>query len=361
MPQFREKRLKITPKKAKFLRYSKFHLEIFKSLLIIFFSIFLFAHCTKENTEYIYNKGQIFGTYYSITYLHPKNEDLQAEIEKKFNDFDNSLSTFNPNSIISRINQNDSTVKTDVYFDQMYETALAVSQISNGAFDITVAPLVNAWGFGFGNHNHSIIPDPDTIMPYIGYKKIKLADSRITKADQRIMLDASAIAKGQSCDVIANLLEENGCENFMVEVGGEISCKGLNPKGEKWHIGIDKPYDDPANENQELQIILAISDVSLATSGNYRQFYLKDGKKHSHVIDPRLGAPVRHNLLSATVIASNCMQADAYATAFMVLGVDSAMEICSRFPEMECYLIYSDEENENKTVYTEGFKRYFSE
>ena len=329
------------------------------SLLILTFSVLFFSQCAKENAEYTYNKGQVFGTYYSITYLHPKRTDLQLQIEEKFKEFDNSLSTFNPRSIICRINAN-SPVIIDDFFEEMYTMAQEVSDKSHGAFDITVAPLVNAWGFGFGNHDHTSSPNPDTIMPYIGYKKIRLENQRLIKENPRIMLDASAIAKGQSCDVIAALLEEKGCKNYMVEVGGVIMCKGLNPKGEKWHIGIDKPLDDPANEDAELQIILAISDVGLATSGNYRQFYVKDGKKYAHTIEPRTGQPVQHSLLSTTVIASNCMQADAYATAFMVLGVDSSLQICNRFPDMDCYLIYTDEQGNNKTVYTDGFEKYFA-
>lgn len=334
-----------------------------KNFLLIFFPliVLIFMQCVEKNEEYTFNRGQIFGTYYSITYLHPKKADLQVQIEEKFKAFDNSLSTFNPNSIISRINTNDSTVVTDDFFNTMYRMAYQVSEKSDGAFDITVAPLVNAWGFGFGNHDHSVSPDLDIIMPYIGYKKIKLENNRLLKDDSRVMLDASAIAKGQSCDEIAKLLEENGCENYMVEIGGEIACKGLNPKGEKWHIGIDKPMDDPANEDSELQIILAISDVGLATSGNYRQFYVKDGKKYAHTINPKTGLPVDHNLLSVTVIASNCMQADAYATAFMVLGVEKSLEICNQFDDMECYLIYSDENGNNKTVQTDGFERYIAE
>ncbi len=334
----------------------KYFSIIFLSILVL-----LFTQCSKRNEEYTFNRGQIFGTYYSIAYLHPKKADLQAQIEEKLSEFDNSLSTFNPNSVISRINANDTAVLADVFFSEMYWMAHQVSENTDGAFDITVAPLVNAWGFGFGNQDHSSLPDLDTIMPYIGYKKTRLENNRIIKDDSRIMLDASAIAKGQGCDVIAKLLEENGCENYMVEIGGEIACKGLNPKGEKWRIGIDKPVDDPANEDTELQVILAISDVGLATSGNYRQFYIKDGKKYAHTINPKTGLPVDHNLLSVTVIAPSCMQADAYATAFMVLGVERSLEICNRFDDMECYLIYSDKDEINKIAYSNGFEKYFVE
>ena len=331
------------------------------SIIFLPILVLLFTQCGKKNEEYSFNRGQIFGTYYSITYLNPKKIDLHPQIEAKFQEFDNSLSTYNPNSIISRINTNDSAVVTDQFFNTMYLMAYQVSEKSEGAFDITVAPLVNAWGFGFGNHDHSTSPNIDSIMPLIGYNKIRLENNRLIKNDPRIMLDASAIAKGQASDVIAKLLEQNGCENYMVEIGGEIACKGLNPKGEKWHIGIDKPVDDPANEDAELQTILAITDVGLATSGNYRQFYIKDGKKYAHTINPKTGFPVEHNLLSVTVIASNCMQADAYATAFMVLGVEKSLEICNQFDDMECFLIYSDENGNNKTAHSNGFERYLAE
>lgn len=333
------------------------------SLIVLSLTV-LFTQCD-SNTEYLYVKGQVFGTYYSITYLHPKKKNLEKEIEKKFKKFDNSLSTFNSNSIISRINQNDTTVKTDSFFEEMYSMAVRVSDESNGAFDITVAPLVNAWGFGFGNHDHSVSPDLDTIMPYIGYRKIRLENHRLIKNHKRMMIDASAIAKGQGSDVIAALLEENGCENYMVEIGGEIACKGANPKGEKWHIGIDKPIDEPVDEkldtNSGFQTVLAITDVGLATSGNYRQFYVKDGKKYAHTIEPRTGYPVQHNLLSVSVIAPTCMQADAYATAFLVLGVDSSLHICNRHVDMECYLIYADEQGLIQTVHSIGFEKYFVE
>lgn len=321
----------------------------------------LFTQCGGSNTEYTYLKGQVFGTYYSITYLHPKKKDLQNEIEKKLDEFDNSLSTFNPNSIISRINQNDTVVTTDSFFEKMYAMAVRVSDESSGAFDITVAPLVNAWGFGFGNHDHSVAPDLDSIMPYVGYRKIRLEGHRLIKDNEHIMIDASAIAKGQGADVVAALLEEYGSENYMVEIGGEIVCKGMNPKGEKWHIGIDKPLDEPGEEGSEFQTILAITDVGLATSGNYRQFYIKDGKKYAHTIEPRTGYPVQHNLLSATVIAPTCMQADAYATAFLVLGVDSSLQICNKHTEMECYLIYTDEQGVMQTAFSKGFEKYFAE
>jgi FAD:protein FMN transferase len=334
-----------------------------KWLYPVFLSLLLFScqNAKKQEVVYVKNSGTMHGTFYHATYLQPEGKDLQQAIEEKMHEFELSLSTFNPQSIISRINQNDDSVVTDEYFDTMYTEALIVSENSGGAFDITVAPLVNAWGFGFGDQERVKIPDVKTILSYIGYQKIKLENKKIIKSDKRVMLDASAIAKGQSSDVIGKLLESYGCEHYMIEIGGEVACRGLNPSGKKWQIGIDKPVDSPIDNDGELQTIVAISGVGLATSGNYRQFYYKDGKKYAHTINPKTGYPVDHNLLSATVIAPTCMQADAYATAFMVLGVDSSLALCNQIPNMECYLIYDDEAGNNQVAYSDGFKKYFSE
>lgn len=314
--------------------------------------------CSTGNKEYIRNTGRIFGTYYSVIYQQPEGVDLQEKMEERMREFDRSLSTFNRESVISRINRNDTTVRTDRYFENMYVVAERVSQCTDGAFDITVAPLVNAWGFGFGDGDRTKRPVTDTIMPYVGYRKIKLENHRLLKQDPRIMLDASAIAKGYSSDVMAALLEENGCRNYMVEIGGEVVCRGVNPKGEKWRIGINKPIDDETNLRNEIEKIVSITDAGMATSGNYRQFYYLNGKKYSHTIDPRAGIPVNHNLLSATVVAPTCMEADAFATAFMVLGKDKALELCEATPGMDCLLIYADDDGQSRVVYTDGFARY---
>jgi len=326
-------------------------------VLVIIFA-FIFYSPFKKQKEYIHNEGKAQGTYYSATYLQPDGKDLQPEIEKLFNEFDLSLSTYNPNSIISKINKNNDSVVTDVYFETMFEAAQKVSEHTNGAFDITVAPLVNAWGFGFGNHERSKAPDVEKLLTLVGYQKVKLVNHKLIKENPDIMIDASAIAQGYSADLIAQLFEKNNCENYMIDIGGEIVCKGVNPKGEIWHIGIDKPVDDPENANGELQTIVNVSNVGLTTSGNYRQFYYKDGKKLAHTINPRTGLPVEHNLLSATVVASNCTLADAYATAFMVLGVDSALKVCKTIEGMDCYLIYTDKDGQYQVTYTEGFKKY---
>jgi FAD:protein FMN transferase len=337
-----------------------------KIQLTLIFAVGLLVASCGANTkpakavEYIHNEGKAQGTYYSATYLQPEGKDLQAQLDTFFNEFDRSLSTYNPNSLISRINRND-TATTDAYFETIFTASQKVSEATGGAFDITVAPLVNAWGFGFGNRDRSQEPDVSKFMPLIGYCKVKLVNHKIVKENNDIMIDVSAIAQGYSADLIAQIFEKNGCEHYMIDIGGEIVCKGSNPKGKNWQIGIDKPMDDSLNVSGELQTIVSISNRAITTSGNYRQFYFKDGKKYAHTINPKTGRPVSHNLLSATVVAADCTTADAFATAFMVMGKDSAMALCNRTPDMDCYLIYTDKGGKYQVVHTDGFKKYLTE
>jgi len=314
-----------------------------------------------DNAMYIHNTGEAQGTTYNIIYQQPNETDLQEKIDKRLHEFDLSLSSYVPQSIISRINRNDSTVKTDEDFELMYKVANEVSKQSNGAFDITVGPLVKAWGFGFGNSSHTKIPNVKEILPFVGYHKIKLENHKLLKSNPHILIDANALAQGQSSDVIAKLLESNGCKNYMIEIGGEVVCKGKNPDGRNWTIGIDKPIDDSTCTNPvELKAILSLTNCGVSTSGNYHKFYYLNGKKYAHEIDPRTGYPVVHNLLSATVIAPTCIEADAYATAFMIVGVDSSLEICNRNRNLHCYLIYADQDGTNQVVYSKGFEKYLT-
>ncbi len=326
------------------------------SIALLFIGIFL--SCQNNKKEYITNQGSVFGTYYNIIYDQAKGEDLHSLITSTFDEFNNSLSTFSPHSIISKINQNDDEVITDNYFNEMYNMAQIITEVSDGAFDITVGPLVNAWGFGTATERPKNKLNIDSILNFIGYEKLSLENNKLIKEDSRIELDASAIAKGQACDVIGKLLEDNGCKNYMVEIGGEIYCKGLNAKGEKWRIGIDTPIDNSIESSGEFQAIIEISNVGMATSGNYRQFYIVDGKRYAHTIDPRTGYPVDHNLLSTTVVASSCMEADAFATAFMVLGVDESLRIANDREGLECFLIYSDDNGLIQTSMSGGFEQY---
>lgn len=310
----------------------------------------------RKQAPYQTDEGFVFGTMYKITYQ--SKENLKKEIEAELRKVDNSLSPFNKRSVITRINDN-----TDLSADSMlvyvYNMARSISEETQGAYDITVAPLVNAWGFGFKTQAFPDSAKIDSLRRVVGYRKIRLTpEGKFEKRDPRVMLDCSSIAKGFGVDCVARLLESKGIRNFMVEIGGEVVVKGENPKMEKWRIGINRPVDDSLAVNQELQTVLEITDAGMATSGNYRNFYYKGGKKYAHTIDPRTGYPVQHNILSSTVIADNCAKADAYATAFMVLGLDSAKIICNAHPELDAYFIYEDKEGKLRTYSTEGMKKY---
>lgn len=309
----------------------------------------------RKQAPYQTDQGLVFGTMYKITYQ--SKENLKTEIETELQKVDLSLSPFNKQSVITHINNN-TDMQTDSLFDYVFRLARQVSEETHGAFDITVAPLVNAWGFGFKNAAQVNPQTIDSLRQFVGFEKIKLENGKIIKSDPRTMLDCSAIAKGFGVDCVARLFDRKGIRNYMIDIGGELVMKGENAKMEPWRIGINKPIDDSLSVNQELQTVLQISNVGLATSGNYRNFYYKDGKKYAHTIDPRTGYPIQHNILSATVVATNCATADAYATAFMVLGLDSAKAICHTHPELDAYFIYSKEDGKTDIYYTDGMKKY---
>ena len=310
-----------------------------------------------QQANYYNIKGLVFGTVYNITYQY--DSDLKPEIEAELKRFDFSLSPFNDSSVISRVNRNEELV-TDSFFQKCFNRSMEISRETKGAFDITIAPLANAWGFGF---KKGAFPDSlmiDSLLQITDYEKVKLENGRVIKQDPRIMLSCSAVAKGYSVDVIAQLLDRKGIKNYMVDIGGEVVVKGVNPKNNLWRIGINKPIDDCLSVRQDLQTVLDLTDLGMATSGNYRNFYYKDGKKYAHTIDPRTGYPVQHNILSATVIAEDCMTADALATAFMVMGLEEAETFCKANPKIDAYFIYSGDNGEFKTYYTEGMKKYIT-
>jgi thiamine biosynthesis lipoprotein len=285
----------------------------------------------------------IFGTTYHITYQC--DSDLTQSIKAELLKVDASLSPFNKESVITAINEN-KDVSPDEMFKEVFSLAMDISKETDGAFDITVAPLVNAWGFGFKNGSQPSHHQVDSLLQLVGYKKVSMADGKVKKQDPRIMLDCSAIAKGYGTDRVARLLRNRGVQNYMVEIGGEVVTSGVNPERLPWKIGVTKPTDDSLNTGHELQTILNLTDKAMATSGNYRNFYYKGGKKFAHTIDPKTGYPVQHSILSATVIAKSCAVADAYATSFMVMGLDKARQVLERHPELMAYFIYSDENGE---------------
>lgn len=283
------------------------------------------------------NQGRVFGTLYKVTYQY--REDIHPLIEARLKEVDNSLSPFNPSSVITAIN-NGTSMETDSLFRTVWHKAVEVYALSGGAFDITVAPLVNAWGFGFKHDETVTDAVVDSLLTFVGMDKVRMdAEGRIVKDDPRIMLDCSAIAKGFGSDCVGALFDSLGIRNYMVEIGGEVVVRGCNTHGDKWRIGVNHPKDDSLTTAGELDTVMVLTDCALATSGNYRNFYYKNDRKYAHIIDPRLGYPVQHSVLSATIIAPTCMEADALATACMVLGADSARDVISACPGVSAYLI----------------------
>lgn len=323
--------------------------------LLVLGTIWILARHNRTQPYYTIN-GLIFGTVYNITYQY--DGDLKVEIDEELKRFDGSLSPFNDTATITRINRNEDIVP-DTFFTNVFRRSMEISKETDGAFDITVAPLANAWGFGF---KKGAFPDSamiDSLLDITGYTKVALSnEGKVVKQDERMMLSCSAVAKGYAVDVIAQFLAKKGIKNFMVDIGGEIVAQGENPKKDLWRIGINKPVDDSLSINQELQTVLNVTGVGIATSGNYRNFYYKDGKKYAHTIDPRTGYPVQHSILSSTVIAKDCASADAYATAFMVMGLDSAKAFCEAHPELDAYFICSGEGDKYETYFTDGMKKF---
>lgn len=297
--------------------------------------------------------GSVFGTEYHITYQN--GGDIHNELKEVMADVDNSLSPFNKESVITAIN-NGNNVEADSMFTEVFDMAKNVAEETQGAFDITVAPLVNAWGFGFKNKIDVSKEKIDSIRKYVGFEKVHMENGKVIKEDKNIMLDCSAIAKGYGVDAVGRYLEKKKIRNYMVEIGGEIRVKGCNPEGRLWKVGISKPIDDSLNVNGEIQEVLMVSDIAIATSGNYRNFYINDNKKYAHTIDPRTGYPVQHSILSSTVVAPTCALADAYATSFMVVGLDEAKKILARHKELQAYFIYTDSKGKMATWCTKDLE-----
>jgi thiamine biosynthesis lipoprotein len=269
-----------------------------------------------------------------------------------------SLSIYEPNSIISRINKNDPAVEADDLFIRVFEKAKEVYEISDGAFDITVAPLVNAWGFGFAAGAGTDSASIDSLLQFVGMNKVRLENRKVIKDDPGIMLDVNAIAQGFSVDVVCKFLDSKKVMNYMVEIGGELKCKGVNPKGTDWVIGIDRPVDGNFEPGSDIQAIVTVKTKALATSGNYRKYYEKDGVKYAHHINPKTGYPEMSPLLSATVLADDCITADAFGTVFMVMGLEKSIEYLKKQNALEAYLIYSDDQGRFQVYATPGMKEH---
>jgi thiamine biosynthesis lipoprotein len=329
-----------------------------KGLSLLLFFAYLTVGCKEKKSEFGTISGFTQGTTYSIVFENPgkfKPEKLKNSVEKIFHDFDMSLSLYNDSSIISRINRNEEVI-IDTFFTEVFKRSKDISIMTDGAFDITVGPLVKAWGFGPDSHKNFNVSKLDSLMKLIGMEKVTIIDSHLIKSVPGISIDVNAIAQGYSADVLYSYFDGLGIMNFLIEIGGEVRVKG-EKNGEYWKIGIDKPEDDNMSPGNNLQAIIRIKDKGLATSGNYRKFYVENGIKYSHTIDPKSGYPARNTLLSATIIANDCALADGIATACMVMGKDKTIEFLGKNTYLEAYLVFSDEKGNFKTWITENLKK----
>lgn len=328
----------------------------------LFLAVVLFlTACQPKKSEYVKISGFAQGTTYSITYENSTNQDYSQAIDSILKAFDKSLSIYDSTSIISRINNNAPAVEADDWFIEVFKKSAEVNAVSGGAFDITVGPVVKAWGFSNGPVAKHDTTHIDSLLHYVGMDKVKLDGRKVIKQFPEVKIDVNAIAQGYSTDVVCNFFDSEEIKNYLVEIGGEVRGKGTNAKDKFWHIGIDKPSDGNLMPGNDLQAIIELKNQALATSGNYRKFFVEDGIKYAHTIDPRTGFPARNTLLSATVVCADAMTADAYATSFMVLGVDKSKQLLKDLPGVEVYFVYSNQQGEYEVFFSEGMKKMIVE
>ncbi len=330
---------------------------IMKNLTIplLLFALYLVSCSSFKSKKEFKIEGLAQGTYYSITYFGKDETNFQPAIDSFFKAFDKSASVYLKESIISRFNTNDPTVIADDAFTVVFNKSMEVSQKTDGAFDITVMPLVNAWGFGFSDPMKLDSSQVDSMLPLVNYKNVTLEKGRLIKKNPAIMIDYNAVAQGYSADLIGKMLESGGVTDYLIDVGGEVLAKGTKPGNKLWKVGIEKPAEN-ADDPRQLNAVVNLKDKALATSGNYRRYFIKDGVKYSHTIDPKTGFPVNHTVLSTSVLANDCITADAYATAFMVMGLEKTKIFLAQNPDMDAYLIYTDSTGQLATWVSNGLK-----
>jgi len=318
--------------------------------------ILIVASCGSKNRDLhlVSFRGVVFGTYYSVSYYSPDGRNYQAEIDSFFASFNRSLSYYDPNSVISKINRNE-TQEADEFFLTVLHRSLEIAKETDGAFDPTVSPLVNAWGFGFAHKEHMTPGRIDSLRRLTGYQRVSVAGTRVKKEDEGIQFDFNAIAKGYASDLAGKLLEQKGIKTYMVEIGGDLIARGAKPDGSGWKIGLEKPAKEML-EPQEWAFLVELHNRAVATSGSYRKYYEDGGQRFSHTIDPQTGRPVDHNLLSVSVFADDCMTADGFATAFMVMGLDRAREFVEKRDDLQAFFIYSIGPDEYGTYTSPGLK-----
>lgn len=323
---------------------------------VIFILVFLAnLGCKPRPTPYTRLEGSAQGTTFRIVYADSLGRDFSQPVDSLFRVMDRSMSLWDSTSIISLFNAGNAAVRADAHFRAVFNKSREVSEATAGLFDVTVGPLVKAWGFSYKKG----LPPPDSaqvdsLLQLIGYQKVKLEEGELLKESPQINIDFNAIAQGYTVDVLADYLTSRGIRNYLVEVGGEVRAQGRNERGEIWRVGIDKPVSS-SESNRALQAVVSLNNKALATSGSYRKFIQRDGLKYSHAINPRTGFPITHSLLSVSVLANDCMTADAYATAFLIMGLDQAIPLAKQ-QGLELYGIVADPNGSLRVYQSAGFR-----
>ncbi len=300
---------------------------------------------SSDQSQLVKLSGTTMGTTYNITYFGQEIPSLKSEIDSVLFDVNKSASTYMPDSEISQFNNGDSLIFTSSFFYPLLLKSEEIWKFSEGSFDPTVMPLVNFWGFGPAEASESDSIKIDSLLQYVGFEKISYSNKQVNKSIKGVQLDFSAIAKGYGVDIVTQFMNSKGLQNVFVEIGGEVRVTGENPEtSQPWKIGIINPQSD--RESVSLFGVLSITDESVATSGNYFNYYIKNGIKYSHTIHPKVGFPAIKNILSASIVAKDCMTADAFATACMVMGHEMAIEKLESQADLKGIIIYSSESNQ---------------
>ncbi len=323
-----------------------------RKILFVFTLVFAVA-CTQQEPQLVRFSGEAQGTYYAVSYYDENATNYQPQVDSLLDAFNLVTSLWEPNSEICAVNEN-KEMSVGTIFQDIFEKAVGISELTDGAFDFTIGPLVKA--YGFWNKQREAITDAKIAeyLQYVNYKNVQLTDGKIVKTHPEIKMDFNAIAKGYAVDLLGKFLADRGVETYLVDMGGEVLAKGLKPNGKKWRIGIEEPAET-ANSDRKVESVLELENGAIASSGTYRKYYEKDGKRYSHTIDPKTGKPVEHTLLSVTVRDTAVWRADAIATAMMVLGVEKSLQLLEKLPGTEAYFISAGDNGALEIKKSENF------
>lgn len=317
------------------------------------------ASCRPQEQRAEKIEGFALGTVYSVTVVGNIPDNLQQRLDAVFALSDSTMSVFNEKSLLNRLNRNETDIP-DENIIRNIELARSVSELSGGRYDITILPLVEAYGFLNAGQWDTV--NVDSVLQYVGYDKIRIENGRLVKKYPEVRIDLNSVAKGYTVDMVARMLEEEGVENYLVNIGGEMFCDGFNPKGEKWRIAVDTPVEGNVVQGSNTSAVIAVSGVGVGTSGNYRNYHNGPaGNKYTHIINPLNGENTEGDLLSATVVAESCAMADALGTMFIALGIEDSLKLLAEHTDISALLIYTDLEGQMRQYVSPAMKQYMTE